>query len=466
MIFKMIYILTGIFIFFLGTDSLLKSPKRKDTRLFFALCLIIMTWSMIQIFTSGRSSVDNLSMIIKIKAVLWSFFYSVLLHFVIIFSKNSDELMNEGIWKKILRLFIYIPAAVSAFFIFFRGNEIVDVNVKNIGLEVFIVGYIAVYLAAALLNLLKALYSSERSRRYKTVVYTFFPAVLVAVAMDLILPSLGMDLVPPMLTVLSIIPAIAVYRTLSEYAQSAMEPHKLTFSFLKDSDCNMVLTDTGDTIIDMSTRALGSLGYSQNDFSGRKLSSLIKSENDVNQYIADRDSTVRLRTKSNSLIDVSMVSLGIKDKLGNHKGHLNIFKDVTEENAYRHSIEQRSRRIEGDMSSLKHQVTILSDSLSSERNRNAKLSESINRLAYYDHLTGLPNRRYFYEHIDGIISQDNDCLERFAIMFLDLDSFKLVNDSLGHDFGDELLIDVSRRLSRVVGVGNLLSRFGGDEFLI
>ncbi|NEW09490.1 EAL domain-containing protein [Paenibacillus sp. SYP-B3998] len=93
--------------------------------------------------------------------------------------------------------------------------------------------------------------------------------------------------------------------------------------------------------------------------------------------------------------------------------------------------------------------------------------KQINYLAYHDDLTGLPNRRFFAHHVDNLLkhgAQDNSI---FAIMFLDLDSFKKINDTLGHNNGDTLLKLVADRLLICCKAPNqLVSRMGGDEFTI
>lgn len=88
----------------------------------------------------------------------------------------------------------------------------------------------------------------------------------------------------------------------------------------------------------------------------------------------------------------------------------------------------------------------------------------IAHLAYHDSLTGLPNRAVFAEHLAHMIEQANG--EPVAVLCLDLDGFKAVNDVYGHPVGDELLIEVSQRLRAAVGPDSLVSRLGGDEFAI
>ena len=92
------------------------------------------------------------------------------------------------------------------------------------------------------------------------------------------------------------------------------------------------------------------------------------------------------------------------------------------------------------------------------------------RLAYealHDPLTGIPNRAYFMEQLNTAVQGGRiDPNSAFAVLFIDLDRFKVINDSLGHLVGDQLLIECAHRLGSVVREGDLVARLGGDEFAI
>ena len=106
-------------------------------------------------------------------------------------------------------------------------------------------------------------------------------------------------------------------------------------------------------------------------------------------------------------------------------------------------------------------VVLVEDS-TERREAEAKITQ----MARYDALTGLMNRTYFRDKMDEILSELTSTGGACAVFFIDLDQFKQVNDTLGHPCGDELLRDVSERLKGCVGAGDIVARFGGDEFIV
>lgn len=98
--------------------------------------------------------------------------------------------------------------------------------------------------------------------------------------------------------------------------------------------------------------------------------------------------------------------------------------------------------------------------------RRKKAEEEIEQLAFYDHLTNLPNRRLFQDRLKQSFATSSRHKFYGALLFIDLDNFKALNDSKGHNVGDELLIKVARRLQECAREGDTIARIGGDEFVV
>jgi diguanylate cyclase (GGDEF)-like protein/PAS domain S-box-containing protein len=104
--------------------------------------------------------------------------------------------------------------------------------------------------------------------------------------------------------------------------------------------------------------------------------------------------------------------------------------------------------------------------LTRETERAGHYLTRIEHLAFYDSLTGLMNRRRFEDQVETVLLESTLAERAVALLFMDLDGFKAVNDSLGHPAGDELLQETARRLRSQVRGTDLLGRFGGDEFVV
>lgn len=92
--------------------------------------------------------------------------------------------------------------------------------------------------------------------------------------------------------------------------------------------------------------------------------------------------------------------------------------------------------------------------------------EQIRRLAYYDSLTGLPNRTLLLDRLEQMLTTARRDKTRVALLFLDLDRFKVINDTMGHAQGDQLLVQVANRLRQALRSSDTLARIGGDEFVV
>ncbi|MDN3515148.1 MAG: EAL domain-containing protein [Candidatus Brocadia sp.] len=115
-----------------------------------------------------------------------------------------------------------------------------------------------------------------------------------------------------------------------------------------------------------------------------------------------------------------------------------------------------ARDIEGDVVRCRSAITDISE--------HKRLEEKIKRMAYYDALTDLPNRVLFNDRLTVAIAHAHRNRGMVAVLFLDLDRFKIINDTMGHTVGDKLLQEVANRLKTYMREDDTIARFGGDEF--
>jgi diguanylate cyclase (GGDEF)-like protein/PAS domain S-box-containing protein len=109
---------------------------------------------------------------------------------------------------------------------------------------------------------------------------------------------------------------------------------------------------------------------------------------------------------------------------------------------------------------IQHFVALFSDITSQKEHQ-----QQLERIAHYDSLTGLPNRMLLADRLQQAIIQTNRRRQAITVAYLDLDGFKEINDQYGHDFGDQLLINISQRMTECIRTTDTIARLGGDEFV-
>lgn len=156
------------------------------------------------------------------------------------------------------------------------------------------------------------------------------------------------------------------------------------------------------------------------------------------------------REEQNSIIDNDVLlkrgTFTAEEKLSDKTGKNHYFQ------THRFVINNNSQKLFGG---------IYSD-ISEQKRTETKL----NILAHYDVLTNLPNRALFQDSLRNAVSKAKRNTSKIALMFIDLDNFKMINDTLGHDYGDLLLIEVAKRVKTILRAEDTVSRLGGDEFTV
>jgi diguanylate cyclase (GGDEF)-like protein/PAS domain S-box-containing protein len=199
---------------------------------------------------------------------------------------------------------------------------------------------------------------------------------------------------------------------------------------------------------------------------------------EIGIFVVDEDYTVRYMNKTmqkwfgDQTEKVCYSSIANLDKpcpyckLGEviHENRKVVYEPVTPDGRSFDIVATSIKNSDGTVSKMEviRNVTVEKEAQKKVKEQQEKLEYQ----AYYDSLTGLPNRRLFYDRLEQGIEKAKRNGEKMALLFIDLDRFKEINDSLGHDAGDEVLKIVAQRLRGVIRAEDSLSRLGGDEFTI
>lgn len=172
-----------------------------------------------------------------------------------------------------------------------------------------------------------------------------------------------------------------------------------------------------------------------------------------------------LKHKSGRNIDCEARSRWV-DPLDRTQGEVWILVDITERKHIQSMLTKAQAELERQVQERTTELSETIQTLHQEVDDRKRVQERIHWMAHYDPLTGLPNRTFLAERSKEAIAQAKANNTPLAVIFLDLDRFKHVNDSLGHKVGDELLKEIAKRLRAAVREKDTVARLGGDEFVL
>ncbi|HEX6268327.1 MAG TPA: PAS domain S-box protein, partial [Burkholderiales bacterium] len=171
------------------------------------------------------------------------------------------------------------------------------------------------------------------------------------------------------------------------------------------------------------------------------------------------------RRKDGSLFWCKLVGKAI-DASRPDEGSIWIYDDVTAEHAARESLERSRDALERAVAERTAELQAANQRLEIEVGERKMAEQRAKHLADHDALTGLPNRRLLEDRLTQALALSYRNRKQTAVMFVDLDRFKTINDSLGHAVGDLLLREVALRLVNQLRIGDTICRIGGDEFVV
>lgn len=247
---------------------------------------------------------------------------------------------------------------------------------------------------------------------------------------------------------------------------------------IRDSALDSIITIDNKGIIQSCNYATSKMfGYEKEELIGNNVSKLMldtyaeKHAGYLSRYLQTGDAKIigvgRDLIAQRKDMSTIPVELGITEvKFDNEHLFVGVIHDTTQRRLAEEQLIRSRVDLEKKVGERTKDLRELNKQLSVEVAERKKAQSSLLHKATHDSLTGLVNRALFYEQLNLVIEQARRRNMKVALFFMDLDGFKQVNDTMGHDTGDQLLVEVSQRIKTVVRAEDIVARLGGDEFAI
>jgi diguanylate cyclase (GGDEF)-like protein/PAS domain S-box-containing protein len=472
----LVYSLCSIAYFSIGLLAIQKDRKSRTNRRFFLLNLNLTFWAICLALMSSATDPNVAALFRRLSVISWSTFIVLMLNFI--FSLTHNERYTAGVWRKIV---FYTPAIVCFFIYFFQppsAEYIVRasfgwtfLNPSGMGLlwDQYLNLYYATYIIIGVIFLLKRYRKSKivrEKRQFFWIALSFFGIGMIALCTDIVLPLVGITFLPPLAVVLFVLTIVTIWYSVNKYGVMSISADRVTAGMSQTVGEGVLVFDQNENLISMNISAKKKLGYSQTEVeSSNAIKEVLPAKFDISKKRYENYESIFTST-SGEQIPVRINSNILHDTYGDKLGVVLSFQDITE-------IKRIRSELANEKQSLAQKVAMRTIDLQCTNKKLEKEIElRINREslsknnAYYDHMTGLPNRRLLNIYLRSDIAKSNRSKVPIALLFLDLDGFKMVNDSFGHGVGDKLLVQLGNRLSKALRESDMVFRFGGDEFAI
>ncbi len=473
-----IFCLVACIIFaIVGMNTFMLDRSNKLNRIFLLVCMDLAIWALLLTLVHTASDAETATMFRKIAVFSWSPLYCLLLHMFLIMVKKDRFLKNPWIIT-----LLYSPAFICIYLYYFylpvTANDIVKLSYGwaylnplndhlfwNYFLNVYYISYSIAVMVLVMNWGYKASYQREK-KQSRIIFLTYLLVFILGSATDIVLPIMGIPLLPPLTIFLILIPILGTWYCIQRFRFMNLSPQYVVSDVMRTMSEGMIICNHENKIQDMNTGAIAMLGYPLEILLNKPVDELFAEKLEVSdmEEIHSVESLMKKQDGGNLPVFLSLSVLS--DEWGDHYGTVLIFQNLTDIRRVQLDLQHSHDELEMKIMERTKALNETNLDLKNEIDLRIQMENEIKILAFYDYLTGLPNRRLFMDLLNKKIHESMRNELPLTVMFLDLDSFKIINDTLGHAEGDLLLQHVAKRLSLTLRINDTIGRVGGDEFLI
>lgn len=457
----LLYFISASTYIYLGVLVIRKNYHSLKNRLIFLISISLTIWAISHGLSLVANSAEKALLWRRIGALGYLSFYSLLLHFTLVLTEKKETLKKWWVLPS-----LYFPAIVliSVYSLSSYMHNYYEFTELNIGWVIseeitawsyaFYLYFIAFVIASSLL-LWKWGSTEEAIRKKKQsriILSTLIIAFIIGTIVDILPLFFDLRDYPDLAIILITIPISGIFYSVEKYKLMSLSPKNIAGDILETMNDGLIVIDKNKKIQMVNQRALEQLNYKKEDLINKTIENLLQEEGLIESFYSGKKTSdmikyqeSNLRRKDDSDLPVLFSIALLQDDWGDELGLIFTFSNIEE----RVRAEKKLRKLNEEL-----------------ENKVAQRTKELQYLANHDSLTRLPNRRLFIDSLNKSIVQAQADNQSIMVVMLDLDGFKEVNDTLGHEKGDELLKMTARRLRENLREKDIVARFGGDEFII
>ena len=475
-ILMIIYLICSSICIFIGFSILLNNSRQKFNRWFFMVCMNLSFWALVLSFMTAAKDAETAALYRRLTTFSWSTVFSEILYVTIFLVKK------EKFFKKIRSyILVFLPAVLSTYLYYSQplkpenfvktgfGWIIEYPETRGILRDYFFNFYYVIFTAIIILLFINWGKNTEFEREKKQsriIVYSIIVAFILGTITDVILPNLGFVNIPELSIITNLIVVLSIWYAVIKYSFMSLSIENIVVDVFKIMNEGLIILNSKKIIVDINQGALDLLGYEENEIKGKNIEIIFSNKQETDKIEILNSYEIDLLSKNYTNIPVLLSSSILDDGWGGDMGRLIIFQNHCEIRKMQNKLKEAYNGLEKRVNQRTIELKGVNAQLENEIQVRIQKEEEIKKLAFNDQLTGLANRKCFADQVNERIIESSKHKKTFSILLIDLDSFKMINDTIGYEQGEKLLVKVSERLKGILRNNDIIARATGDQFLI